>query len=616
MEEFRLQHVEEFLDEEKYILLQLIWAPAFENSKFYLYDNFIMKFLTNDMSTGWLSNFLRRILENNYTRNVDYEIVEFEHPLVQSHIDFVHSLDRTVDRITKIGNKRYVIVSASCMKQLLMRSKKAESRYALDLVERINKFKTEFDHRKNMQLTLIQNTKDNEIIPFLQHFDGINLPTDIDMARIAKFDEREVRWLEYFWQPTFNESMIYLSDDFIKEHLTNDKSKDWLRNFLHRILEPNYEIRTDYDYVEFEHDLVQFFKNNIRSYGGTSDTITKINNKKYPIVTGECLKTLLMTANTQSGKEIRRIYIKIEKLVKIYRKCNDYIRNILTEELLTKRAIAAESNIKMVIIQNENYNRKRIDSEESSDFSNILAHIKLNMEKLVAVERLNEFHRNLIESNLRKTKGYIYIMSSDNYQERCLYKVGSTTNLDSRLKQYTEITGISRSIAQDEKYFVFTAETVGMELVEQMVKFELGKFKEDNGERTEMYHINYDILYEIVMNCLKIVNGISETMDEIVRLNYKEIYNKTYAAPVKSVTKHQFRIPEENEVVPILLQTEITLGRSRINWSEVSDPIGKITCARTAKEKSHPEVKAVAKTAVQSINNTGRENPMKLFIST
>ena len=59
------------------------------------------------------------------------------------------------------------------------------------------------------------------------------------------FSPEEQRMLTMFWEPAFNGSWIYLSDEIILEQITNESGKDALTNFYKRVLLTN-----DYRKVE------------------------------------------------------------------------------------------------------------------------------------------------------------------------------------------------------------------------------------------------------------------------------------------------------------------------------------------------------------------------------
>ena len=60
--------------------------------------------------------------------------------------------------------------------------------------------------------------------------------TEIDLARLMGFNEEEIRMISLYWNPVFNGSWIYLSDEMILEYLTNETKKNAISHFYERIL--------------------------------------------------------------------------------------------------------------------------------------------------------------------------------------------------------------------------------------------------------------------------------------------------------------------------------------------------------------------------------------------
>ena len=60
--------------------------------------------------------------------------------------------------------------------------------------------------------------------------------TEIDLARLMGFNEEEIRMISLYWNPVFNGSWIYLSDEMILEYLTNETKKNAISHIYERIL--------------------------------------------------------------------------------------------------------------------------------------------------------------------------------------------------------------------------------------------------------------------------------------------------------------------------------------------------------------------------------------------
>ena len=123
--------------------------------------------------------------------------------------------------------------------------------------------------------------------------------TEVDLAKMIGFSEEEINMISVYWNPVFNGSWIYLSDEMILEYLTNETGKYAIKNFYDRILLSQYEREIDYKEISAEHDLV---KNGWLKTTTENSTRKPAHNKKYYCVTGEAYKCMLMSSKTTKGK--------------------------------------------------------------------------------------------------------------------------------------------------------------------------------------------------------------------------------------------------------------------------------------------------------------------------
>lgn len=147
--------------------------------------------------------------------------------------------------------------------------------------------------------------------------------SNLELAKLSGFNEKECEMLQMFWQPAFNNSWIYLNDEIIQTYLTNDVSKDYLQNFYKRILLKTYEEGIDYKEVSKDNELVKSHSSKMKNRKSHSSKMVDEksylpkmvgNRKKYYIVSGECYKCLLMNSKAKLGKDTRKYFIKVEQL--------------------------------------------------------------------------------------------------------------------------------------------------------------------------------------------------------------------------------------------------------------------------------------------------------------
>jgi prophage antirepressor-like protein/phage anti-repressor protein len=136
-----------------------------------------------------------------------------------------------------------------------------------------------------------------------------------DHLELAKFLGREFcdfttsdeKYIDIFWESTFNQSWLYVSEEMVHEQLGYTLCVQMLSNFF-RKLSNDFELGTDYAQVENDYPIVKSY------YSSMSNGKSVGNRKKHFIITGETYKALLSSANTQQGKLTRKYFIKVERL--------------------------------------------------------------------------------------------------------------------------------------------------------------------------------------------------------------------------------------------------------------------------------------------------------------
>ena len=78
------------------------------------------------------------------------------------------------------------------------------------------------------------------------------------LAEYLDFTEDDLRRLNMFWEPCFNNSWIYLNDEIILGELTNEKGNCALAHFFERVLiSEDYKIDIDYKKIDKNDELVK-----------------------------------------------------------------------------------------------------------------------------------------------------------------------------------------------------------------------------------------------------------------------------------------------------------------------------------------------------------------------
>ena len=154
---------------------------------------------------------------------------------------------------------------------------------------------------------------------------------NIELAKLAGFNENEIKLLDIYWDSAFNQSWILLSSEIIHEHLGYKKTSSSMANFYIKMKEV-YRDNIDYKEVDKNNDIVKIYllkKVGKETRGGAL--------KKYFIITGETLKKMGMRANTKKGDEMCDYLLKVERLAAMMSK-------YLMEKICLEKTQELESN--------------------------------------------------------------------------------------------------------------------------------------------------------------------------------------------------------------------------------------------------------------------------------
>lgn len=134
----------------------------------------------------------------------------------------------------------------------------------------------------------------------------------LTIAKLAGFNDEELDWVKLFWEPAFNKSWIYVTKEMVVDWMGYKDNQSTLKDFYTK-LRKEYEENIDYKEVDQNDEIVKEWCK--EKFPSTSKPdLGGGRNKKYYIITGECLKCLLMSAQTPKGRVIRKFYIKTEGL--------------------------------------------------------------------------------------------------------------------------------------------------------------------------------------------------------------------------------------------------------------------------------------------------------------
>lgn len=277
----------------------------------------------------------------------------------------------------------------------------------------------------------------------------------IELAKLANFNDEEIEFVKLFWEPAFNKSWIYLTKSMVVDWMGYADSKDTMYNFYTKNLVKNYEENVDYKQVDKDDEIVK----ESHSYLKTNE---KPGNRcMFFLITGECLKTLLMSAKTERGKQVRRFYIKTENLVVTMFEIVKKQQQIMYEEKLQEK------------IKELEYSKKE------------------------TLTLKNEIKNN----TMFKPNGYVYLATSKLYARNNIFRLGRTISLNKRMRKYQ----INR-VDDDAFYYAFIYKTSEMEILEYILRNLLKKYRYDPDQNRDMYIVPSSILIPFVSNVCKSFN--------------------------------------------------------------------------------------------------------------
>jgi hypothetical protein len=302
--------------------------------------------------------------------------------------------------------------------------------------------------------------------------------TPIKLAEMSGFSDEELDFVKLFWEPAFNKSWIYLTKEMVVDWMGYKDGKDTMTHFYKQNLLKNYEENVDYKEVKKDDEIIKnFYSLNLANGNISAEHELPGNRAKYYIITGECLKCLLMSAQTPKGKIVRKIYIKTENLVVL-----------MIEVVKQQQLIKMESELQI--------KDKQIETLEESN---------------IKVERaIKELHH-------MKIDGYIYLITTKQYCKQHVFRLGRTESLNRRQRQHS-----SARVKNDQYFYVYHRKVENAELCELFIRRLLSKYREDSLK--DMYVMPFSILKKHIDNIIDIYsNQIVPISDQVVDdvLGYK-----------------------------------------------------------------------------------------------
>ena len=307
------------------------------------------------------------------------------------------------------------------------------------------------------------------------------------LADYFNFTDVQKNMIKRFWDSTFYNNYILLSDEIILEQLTDEKGKNALYHFYKQILlkcdsdgNPYYKINDDYICITKDHDLVQLYNNSGSLNLGNQKSAIKQTTKQYYAVTGDTYSDLLQRSNTTNGASARDYYRKVDRLAKFMK---NYI--IALHEHIMQRH---NDEQKQMLIE-----QKQIIAEKDAKFNRINT---INME-LVSYKK-----------SIDKDES-IFIVATYNYATQGVFKVGRTKDMKNRLSclNLTHISG--------DKVFLLHEFKVNDSLaINHYIHKKLKGFAARKG--SEFFICQYNLLKQIIELIIDGDESYSDTINSII----------------------------------------------------------------------------------------------------
>ena len=131
-------------------------------------------------------------------------------------------------------------------------------------------------------------------------------------------------FLDKFWNNIKDDMWIYIDDNMLKYIGYNRSEYKKNKQDYLNILKDNFEFDNDYKLL-FSKDFEEFSK--CQKLALSNSIINEHNKVKHLIVSPDCFKQSLMLLKTEKSKEIKKYYIELEKVFKLYLEYQNQYKN-------------------------------------------------------------------------------------------------------------------------------------------------------------------------------------------------------------------------------------------------------------------------------------------------
>ena len=292
-------------------------------------------------------------------------------------------------------------------------------------------------------------------------------------------------FLDKFWQNIKDDIWIYIDDNMLKYigYMRSEYKKN-KQDYL-SILKENFEIEIDYK-VLFLKEFEEFSK--CQKLALENVVINEHNKVKHLIVSPDCFKQSLMLLKTTKSKEIKKYYIELEKIFKLY--------------------LEYQNKYRELELQN---NKKELEEKE-----NIINEQKEELNNLINIQQKTV-------KELKKDE-YVYIATNKLNSKNNVFKIGKTVSLNGRLSNFN-----INSLLDNEFYYTFITKCNNSKMLECLIHNFLSPFIYKN----ELFQLHYKPLSNIVKEISIQYDIMTNMVNNYINENYINDLNLKSIIPKK-----------------------------------------------------------------------------------
>ena len=308
-----------------------------------------------------------------------------------------------------------------------------------------------------MSILNIKDVNINEII-----INNKELLSVKDLLNKLNYNFNEL-YVDKFWDSIENDKWIYIDHNMlIWMGYNSEEDKNNKQNYI-KILKENFEIEIDYKLLNTTsfNTSLSMLKVHLKNI-----EINNHNKTKHLIISPDCFKQSLMILRTEKAKEIKKYYIELEKIFKLY-------------------------------IQYQNEYQKKILEDKQKE-------LEQTKDKVMDMER--DFKHKELEIN-----EFIYIATNANYHKQNVYKIGKSNRLNKREKQFNTF-----FINGQKMHYIYIFQCHNARVLEQLLFTCLSNYKYN--KVNELFNIDLCKLYKMVFN-------IGCQYNAIINFSNKELFD-------------------------------------------------------------------------------------------